>query len=103
MCRQQRYIVLVLAQWQNLDRENIEPVIEVPPEPACLHFGLQIAIAGGDDADIDGARGFFADALVLFFLEHAQEFALQLERDLAYLIEEQCAAVSRFEPASAVF
>src|SRR5260370_1405360 len=84
-------------------KRNSGSVRICPSEPACRRLRIQIAIAGSEDADIDGAGGFFADALVLFFLEHAQEFALQLERDLAHLVEEERAAVRRLESAGAVF
>ena len=47
-----------------------------------------------------GAR--LADALELPLLQHAQQLALQLERDLADLVEKQRAAVGQFEPADAV-
>src|SRR5438034_1043497 len=58
--------------------------------------------AGGQDADIDGPGSFLADALILFFLQHAQEFALQLGRDLAHFVEEERAAVRRLESARPV-
>ena len=43
------------------------------------------------------ARAVVADALELALLEHAQQLGLQLERDLADLVEEERAAVGELE------
>ena len=43
-----------------------------------------------------------ADAADLAALEHAEELRLELERELAELVEEQGAAVGRLEGAGAV-
>ena len=100
---QQRDVLLALAQGRHLDGEDVEPVIEVLPEAALLRVLLQVAVGGGDDADIDGARLLLADALILLLLQDAQELALEREGDLADLIEEERAAVGGFEAAGAVF
>ena len=47
---------------------------------------------------VDGA----ADALELAVLDHAQELGLQLERQLADLVEEERAAVGELEAALAL-
>ena len=47
-------------------------------------------------------RTLLADALDLAFLQHAEQLALLLQRDLADLVEEQRAAVGELETADAV-
>jgi len=47
-----------------------------------------------------GAR--FADPLELTFLQHAQQLALQRQRNFADLVKEQRAAVGQLKPADAV-
>src|SRR5690606_22703760 len=43
-----------------------------------------------------------ADPLVLVLLQHAQQLALQIERNLAHLVEEDRAAVRELKPAHPV-
>ena len=102
MLGEQRDVVAPLAQRQRLDREHAEPVVEVLAEPAALHLLLEVAVGGGDHAHVDGAGALLADALELALLQHAQQLGLQLERDLADLVEEQRAAVGELEAADAV-
>ena len=56
-------------------------------------------MGGGDDAHVDPAIDLAADAPDLAALERAQEPRLQVERQLADLVEEQRAAVGALEGA----
>src|SRR4029453_19531140 len=60
------------------------------------------AVGGGDQAHIDGAGAFFADAFEITFLQHAQQLALQFERNFADLVEKQRAAVGELKAPDAV-
>ena len=86
----------------DLHRKHVEPEIEVLAKPAALHLLLEVAVGGGDHADVDRAGALLADALEIALLQHAQQLALQLERDFADLVEEQRAAIGELEPADAV-
>ena len=57
---------------------------------------------GGDDAHVDGDLLLSADRLDASLLERAQQLRLQLERELADLVEEQGAVVRALERAFAV-
>ena len=59
----------------------------------------EVAIGRGDEPDVDADRLVAAEALEFLFLQHAQEFRLQLERNVADLVEEQRAAVGQLEAA----
>ena len=50
---------------------------------------LEVAVGGGDDADVDLDRLGAAEALDHPLLEHAQELDLDLQRQVADLVEEQ--------------
>ena len=54
---------------------------------------------GGDDADVDVDRLRLADAAHLAAIEHAQQLRLEVERELADLVEEQRAAVGGLDQA----
>src|SRR5205823_5341361 len=54
----------------------------------------QVAVGGGDDADVDLGHRFGAERLNFAIFDGAQDFGLDLERHLADFIEEEGAAVS---------
>src|SRR5690606_3422920 len=59
----------------------------------------EVAVGGGDDADIDLEAARRADAGEAPLLEDAQELGLHVQRHLADLIEEKRAALGRLEEA----
>ena len=67
-------------------------------------FGLlQIPVARRNDADIHRARPVLAHPFVLFLLQHAQKLALQRQRNLRNLVQQQRPPIRRFKPARPVF
>ena len=58
---------------------------------------LEVPVGRRDDAHVDPLRARAADALELLLLEDAQQLRLQLERDVADLVEEERAAVRQLE------
>jgi hypothetical protein len=92
-------VVLSLAQRRDLDEEDAQPVVEVLAKAARRDLAGEIAIGGRDEPYVDVARTVLSYALVLAFLNGAEELGLQLERDLADLVEKERAAVGRLEPA----
>ena len=87
---------------RQVDLHDVEPVVEVFAELAFLGQPEQIAVGGGDDADVDldGLRA--ADPLEPALLEHAQQLGLHGQGDLADLVEEDRAAVGHLEAALAL-
>src|SRR5262249_43045962 len=75
--------------------------VEIGTKALRLHFGAQALVGGGDDAHVDLVVVRAADALDLATLEHAQDLRLQIERELADLVEEDRAARCGFEGALA--
>src|SRR5262249_31758662 len=68
-------------------------------EAAATHFGPQILIGRRDDTDIDlfGLRAAYRFELA--FLEHAQQFRLQIEGQLADFVEEYRSPVRQSKAA----
>src|SRR5690606_37210249 len=102
MARELHDVVAALAERRNVDREYAQAIVEVLAEASRGDLLLEIAVRRRDDPDVDRVRAVVADALELALLEHAQELALQLDRDLADLVEEDRAAVGQLEAADAV-
>src|SRR6202047_1117714 len=99
--QQHQNVVLPFAKRGNLDREYVQPVVEVRAKcPAC-NGGLQIAIRCRYYADIDlnGLRA--TDALAFALLQHPQECNLSVQRQLPDLVEENISSVRQFKSTEA--
>ncbi len=94
-------VFTALAQGGDADREDVEPIEEIGAETAGGDFMGEIAMGGGDEANVNGDRHVAADALNGFFLQHAQEHDLDLARQLRDLVEKEGALVGQFEAADA--
>ena len=86
-------VVEPLAQRRQRDLEDAEPVVEVLAELAALHRRVQVAVGGGNHADVGVEHARAAEAHELALLEHAQQLGLHRRRHLADLVEEEHAAV----------
>jgi hypothetical protein len=85
---QHQNVVLPFAKRGNLDREYVQPVVEVRAKCPLFNGGFQIAICCREYADIDfnGLRA--ADAFEFTFLQQPQECHLSVQRQLADFVEE---------------
>src|SRR5690606_16165202 len=97
VAREQVDVVLALAQRRQLQAHHREAVEEVLAEPPGADLLLEVAVRGGDDAHVDLDRLDAAHALDLALLEHAQQLRLEIELELAELVEEDGAAVGELE------
>ena len=85
-----------------VDRHDVEAVVQVLAEPAGVDLVEQVAVGGGDDPGVDLDGLGVADALELALLEDAEQLHLELGRGAVDLVEEDGAGVRRLEPAGAV-
>ena len=96
---QRRAVAAPLAQRRQRDAQHRQPVVEVGAEAALAHARLEVAVRRADHPHAHRDRARAADPHHLAFLQHAQQARLQRQRHLADLVEEQGAAVGRFEQA----
>ena len=75
-----------------MDRNHVEPIVEVFAEASGGDLLLQILVGRRDDAHVDLDRVVAADRPDLPVLEHPQQLALQLGPHVADLVEEEGAA-----------
>ena len=61
------------------------------------HLVLQLLVGCGDNAHVDRDHAVAADAHDRPFLDHAQQLALQRQRHLVDLVEEESAAVRKLK------
>ena len=89
VAHQQRHVFRALAQCRNVNRKNIQAVVEVAAKVALGDQLWQIAIGRGHHADVDALRAIAAQAFEFLLLQHAQQFRLQLQRDVADFVQKQ--------------
>lgn len=99
MVGQHRDVVRPLAQRRQRHRRHVQPVIEVFAEPAFADGAGQVYVGGGDHPHVHLQRLARSHAGDLALLQHPQQLDLQLQAQLADLIQQQGAAFRRFEPA----
>src|SRR5262245_49391884 len=99
--RQHGDVFRAVAQRRQRDGKGREPVIKVFAERARFDSPAQVAVGRRHHASgrLDRARP--AHALEGALLKHAQELGLQVERQIADFVKEDCAAVGQLEPSSA--
>ena len=82
--------------------DDVEPVEQILAEAAVLDRLFEVGVGGGDDADVDGERRGVAERADFAGLEEAEELGLQVEAELADLVEEQRAAARGADHAGVV-
>ena len=90
-----------LAQRRDLQVHDVEAEQQVLAERALAHRLGQVAVRGGDDADVDRHRPGAADAVDHALLDGAQQLGLQPHVHLGDFVEQQRAAVRLLELADA--
>ena len=90
---QQRDVAAAPAQRRDLDRHHGQAEEQVLAEQLLLHERAQVAVRGRHHAHVDAQRLEPADALELLLLHEPQDLALQRQRHVADLVEEERAAV----------
>ena len=74
------------------EADDVEAVEEVFAEATVGDQLLEVGVGGGDDANVDVDRAWLAERVDFAGLEKAQQLGLDVERDLADLVEEERAA-----------
>ncbi|MNJ45961.1 hypothetical protein D3C77_410800 [compost metagenome] len=100
---QRRQVIQAFTQWRHLDRQDVEPVVQVGAKLAAGHGCGQVGGGRGNDPHVAAHHLVGAHRLVFFFLQHAQQFALQRQRHVADFVEKQGATLSQLQLARAAF
>ena len=81
------------------DRHDIEAIEQLFAEVALRNLAHQVAVGGGDHANVHAQRLDAADSLELRLLQDAQQLDLHLDGQLANLIEKQRALIRQLKAA----
>src|ERR1035437_6358972 len=82
----------VTQGWQR-KRDGGQAEKQIGAESTSLHFALQIAVGRGDEPDIDLLGPGVAQSRKLAGLQDSKEMRLQIEREIANLVEKEGAAM----------
>ncbi|EDT38258.1 hypothetical protein BamMEX5DRAFT_5957 [Burkholderia ambifaria MEX-5] len=96
---QRRDVAGPLAQRQQAQLHDVEPVVQILAEVARAHRGFEIHVGRRDEPHVDLHGLARADRRHLALLQHAQQLDLRGQRQVAHFIEKQRAAIRGFEPA----
>ncbi|MCY1554335.1 hypothetical protein D9M68_909000 [compost metagenome] len=90
---QGQHITAPLAQRRHLQRIDREAVVEVGAKAPGRDLATQVAVGGRQHAHVHAQLPVTAGALQFAALQHAQQFGLYRQRQLAHLVQEQRAAI----------
>ena len=97
MLGQRQDVVAAFGQRRQAHLDHVEAVVQVLAEQAVAHHGLQVGVGRAQHAHLHVARLVGAQALEAAGVEHPQQLHLAAQRKVADLVEEQGAAIGRFE------
>src|SRR5580658_7056201 len=89
----------MLAQGRRIQRDYVQAMIQILAKAPLSHVIGQIAIRGGNDADIERMWMCSAHPLKFALLEYAEQLGLQAHGQLAHFIQEDRAALGKLEAA----
>ena len=88
MARQAGNIFPTLAQWRQMNADNVQAVEQILTELAFLYPLFEILMGRSDNPHIHFHRRIAANAIKLTVCQHAQQTRLYIERHIANFIEE---------------
>jgi len=92
MLDEERDVVLAGAQRRNLDRDDVEAIVEVFAEATLRDQRGQIAVRSRDDAHVDLDRLLATHTLERLFFQRSQHLGLRAHTHVADLVQEERAA-----------
>src|SRR5207248_11663810 len=99
---EERDVAAALAQRRHAQGDDAQAVEEVFAEAPGLHLAFEVAVGRGQDARVNDDGPGRADAANLALLQRAQKFHLHGLARLAYLVEEERAALGLLPQTFAV-
>src|SRR5215510_6094118 len=76
-----------------MDRKDFQPIVQVRAKRPLFDHVSQIPMCGGDQADVNLMGAAAAESLELLLLQDAEQFRLQLQRDVADLVKKHRASI----------
>src|SRR5262249_26071625 len=96
---QKRNVLSSLAQGGEVDRDDIEAIVQVLPEGARFERVAKVLVGRRENPDVHPYRLGPADAGEVASLEGSEELGLQRQGERPDLVKKNGAAVRHFQPA----
>lgn len=94
---QERDVRRMVTQCWDLQRNDIESVVQIEPEPVILDLCCEVAVGGGYDPETAWSSTVCAKRTDFVLLQHAKKFGLDFGWHLTDFIEKCSAFMSGFE------
>jgi hypothetical protein len=91
--REEENIISTFSQSRKPNGKDVQAIKQVLTEASVGNFVLQAAVGRGDDTHVHLLCSRPSQRFELTFLQHAKQLGLQIERELANLVQEQGAPV----------
>jgi hypothetical protein len=98
---QPRDLFPTVSEGRQLDRQAVQPGVQIRAEATLGNGLLQRLLCRGDEAAVDGDRRDFAERNHRALLQRAKELRLDSEREIGDPVEEQSTALARSQQARA--
>ena len=90
-------ILRTFTKWWDMNRNNTEPIEQIPSERSFIDFFLQICICSSDEPDVERDRFRTANTCDFFILDGPKQFYLQIQRHVPDFIQKECAVIRDFK------
>ena len=90
-------VILPFSQRGKIDLHHVEAMEQVRAEAALAHHRAEVPVRGGDHPNVDLHRSSPSDPRDLSLLEKSEQFRLDIQRQLANLVEEEAPPVGILE------
>src|SRR6201987_75902 len=87
IAHQERNVFRTLAKRRNMDGENTQPVVKIAAKLALRHQGGEVVVGGRDYAHVHVLGPVPAEPFEFLLLQNAQQFRLQLERQVTHFVK----------------
>src|SRR5271155_4864513 len=100
IAHQQRNVFRTFTQGGNADGKHVEPIVQITAEfPVFDHF-FEVAVGGSYQADINLLGPSASQTFKLPFLQGAEQLGLDLDGNIANLVEKQRALIGELKPSN---
>jgi hypothetical protein len=96
---EQHHVAATFAQRRHAKLNHFQSIEEIRPEAALAHRRRQVAVARRQDPRLHGEGARAPDALELPVFEHPEELRLELQGQLAELVEQESSLRRQLEAA----
>ena len=100
---QVRNIFTVIAQWQHVNVENIQPIVKIVTQLAARNGFFGHLVSGREYADVNCGFNLASEAAQLTIFQYSQQLGLGCDGHFPNLVKQQSSAFSQFEASGATF